>query len=330
MKNSLTKLKQMPKNVTASLSLILVELIIFGLFWKFVPGGGFATWTTIEQLSRHSAIVMMTAIGMTFVIISAGIDLSVGSIVAFSCIVAAVTIQDHGGWIMAMALATLGGAAWGYINGIVITKLKVGPFIVTLGTMLIVRACALGLAHEQAVYSPPSKLNELMAPVLNFAPPFFSTGVWITLGLTAAFVIILAKTRFGRRVIAVGSNESAARLCGIPVERVQLLVYLLCGLLSGLAGVLSYSSLTYGDPATADGLELSAIAAVVIGGASLLGGEGTVFGAILGALIMQTISDGTTQMGLPHWVQKLVTGCIIVIAVGLDRWRSRRAQATSG
>lgn len=319
----------LPKSLSGSLSLVIVELALFFLFWKLIPGGGFATWTTIEQLSRHSAIVMMTSIGMTFVIISAGIDLSVGSVVAFSCIVAAVILKAHGNWIEALFLATLSGAVWGMINGLVITKLKVGPFIVTLGTYLIVRACALGLAHEQSVYSPPSGLDMLMKSVLNFGPPFFAPGVWMTLIATVVFVIVLAKTRFGRRTIAIGSNENAARLCGIPVERVQLLVYTLCGLLAGLAGVLSYSQLTYGDPQVADGLELSAIAAVVIGGASLLGGEGTVFGAIIGALIMQTISDGTTQMGLPHWVQKLVTGCIIVIAVGLDRWRARRAETKS-
>ncbi len=320
-------MKKLPKSITGSLGLVAVELVIFVLFWKLIPHGGFATWTTIEQLTRHSAIVMMTAIGMTFVIISAGIDLSVGSVVAFSGITAAVVLKDHHSWILALVLATGSGAIWGLINGLFITKLKVGPFIVTLGTMLIVRACALGLAHEQSVYSPHSHLDVLMKPVLQFATPFLASGVWLTLVAAMFFSIILAKTRFGRRVIAVGSNESAARLCGIPVERIQVLVYLLCGFLAGVAGILSYSQVTYGDPNAANGLELSAIAAVVIGGASLLGGEGTVWGAVLGALIMQTIADGTTQMGLPHWVQKLVTGCIIVIAVGLDRWRSRRAQA---
>lgn len=316
--------------IISGLALVFVELILFALFWRLVPSGRFATWDTIELLTRHSAIAMLTAIGMTFVIVLAGLDLSVGSVVGFCCVLtASVLLWTHNPWLAVLA-AALGGLVWGVINGVLITWLKVGPFIVTLGTMLIVRACALGLAHEQYVYGPASAINGLMKSVPHFAPPFFAGGVWITIAMGVIFTIILVKSRFGRRVISIGSNEHAARLCGIPVERVQLLAYILCGFLAGLAGLLTYSQLTIGDPNAGDGLELTAIAAVVIGGASLFGGEGTITGALLGALIMQTISDGTTQMGLPHWVQKLVTGCIIVIAVGLDQWRSRRAKAAAG
>jgi ribose/xylose/arabinose/galactoside ABC-type transport system permease subunit len=148
-------------------------------------------------------------------------------------------------------------------------------------------------------------------------------GVWITLLLAGIMAMALAYTRFGRHVVAVGSNEQAARLCGVPVERVKAWVYVLSGVFAGLAGVLLFSRLTIGDPTVAQGMELDVIAAVVIGGASLSGGQGGIAGTLIGALIMSTIRAGGSQMGLPNWVQEIVTGTIIVLAVALDGLRKR-------
>jgi ribose/xylose/arabinose/galactoside ABC-type transport system permease subunit len=153
----------------------------------------------------------------------------------------------------------------------------------------------------------------------------FPPGVWLLFLLAFGVGALLLYTRFGRHVFAVGSNEEAARLCGIDVARVRLAVYALGGLFAGIAGLMQFSRLTVGDPTGAIGLELNVIAAVVIGGGSLSGGEGSVLGCLIGALIMQVIQSGCSQMGWPNWVQEIVTGAIIVAAVTLDRVRRRRS-----
>ena len=150
--------------------------------------------------------------------------------------------------------------------------------------------------------------------------------MWLLAGLAVLTAIVLKYTRLGAHIFAIGSNENTARLCGVPVERVKIAVYTLSGALAGLTGVLQFSRLTVGDPTVAVGLELDVIAAVVIGGGSLSGGEGTVLGTLVGAFIMTVIRAGTSQMGLPNWVQEIVTGTIIVVAVAIDRWRHRRLE----
>jgi ribose/xylose/arabinose/galactoside ABC-type transport system permease subunit len=148
-------------------------------------------------------------------------------------------------------------------------------------------------------------------------------GVWMAIALTLLVAALLHFTRFGRHIVAVGSNEQTARLCGVAVERTKLLTYMVALALAGVAGLLQFSYLTVGDPTAAAGLELSAIAAAVIGGASLAGGEGSVFGSVVGALIMTVVANGCTKMELSNWVQEIVTGAIIIVAVSLDRWRRR-------
>jgi ribose transport system permease protein len=153
----------------------------------------------------------------------------------------------------------------------------------------------------------------------------FRSGVWVMILLAAGTAAVLRYTRLGRHAFAIGSNELTARLCGVPVERVKVFVYALGAAFAGLAGVMQFSRLTVGDPTVAVGLELDVIAAVVIGGGSLSGGEGSVLGTVIGALIMIVIRSGCSHMGLPNWVQEIVTGLIIVAAVALDRLRQRRA-----
>ena len=298
--------------------------VVFGAFCLLVPNN-FASARNLETLSRQSAIVSICALGMTYVIICGGIDLSVGSIAAFVSVVIAWFLRAGYPPLPSLAFGLLAGAFCGLVNGLLITRLKVGPFIVTLGTLLIVRGAAKGLGHEQKIDAPLTWIKDLLAALpkgreWQLAP----AGVWITLLLAGIMAMALAYTRFGRHVVAVGSNEQAARLCGVPVERVKAWVYVLSGVFAGLAGVLLFSRLTVGDPTVAQGMELDVIAAVVIGGASLSGGQGGIAGTLIGALIMSTIRAGGSQMGLPNWVQEIVTGTIIVLAVALDGLRKRR------
>jgi len=198
------------------------------------------------------------------------------------------------------------------------------PFIVTLGTLLLVRGVAKGMAHEQKIDAPLSWLTELLA----ILPPgrrwlLFPPGVWLMILLAILVAAMLKYTRLGRHIFAVGSNERTARLCGIHINRVKLLVYSISAAFAGVAGGMQFSRLTVGDPTVAVGLELDVIAAVVIGGGSLSGGEGSILGSLIGALIMTVIRSGCSQMGLPNWVQEIITGVIIVLAVALDRMRHR-------
>jgi ribose transport system permease protein len=204
---------------------------------------------------------------------------------------------------------------------VVITQLRVVPFIVTLGTMLIVRGAAKGLAEERRIEAPTTWLNDLLR---THSGTLLPGGIWAVIVLALIVAGVLRYTRFGRHVFAIGSNERMARLCGVAISRTKVLVYTLSAALAGMAGLLQFSKLSVGDPTVAIGLELDVIAAVIIGGGSLTGGRGTVLGTIIGAAIMTIIQIGCSQKGLPNWVQQIVTGGIIVVAVALDRVRSSR------
>lgn len=304
--------------------LIAAWVILFAGFSLAVPQS-FPTLSNLELLARQSTIVALAAFGTTFVIASGGIDLSVGSVVALVTVVVAAIVQagyDPG---LALAAGLVVGGLCGLLNGGLIVGLKVTPFIVTLGTLLFLRGLAKGLAHEQKIDSKLTWLNDLLqvlgkADRWKLAP----IGVWVMLICGALLALVLGRTVFGRQTLAVGSNETAARYSGVPVVRTRLLVYVLAGVCTGLAGVMQFSRLGVGDPTVAVGLELNVIAAAVIGGASLAGGRGSIAGSLLGALIMSTIATGSSQMGLPNWVQEIVTGAIIVLAVALDRLRQRQ------
>jgi len=297
---------------------------VFLLFAVIGPDS-FSSSNNLETIARQTAIVGSAALGMTLIIISGGIDLSVGSMIALVTVVIAALLQAGVDPLFAALGGIAIGALCGFVNGFLITRLKVVPFIVTLGTYLVVRGAAKGFAHEQKIDAPLTWLKELLAAL----PPgqgwhIVPWGVWLTaiLGLLVAGMLVY--TRIGRHIFAIGSNEQTARLCGVAVDRVKVIVYSLGGAFAGVAGVLQFSRLTVGDPTVAVGVELDVIAAVVIGGGSLSGGEGSILGAIVGALIMTVIRSGCAQMGLPNWVQEMVTGFIIVLAVAIDRWRQRR------
>ncbi len=307
---------------------LLGLIIVFAIFAGFAPSS-FRTWENLRMIARQTAIVGAAALGMTLVIISGGIDLSVGSVVALSTVVIAWLLEY--GHVRPLT-AALGGiaaaAAFGLMNGVLITRLRVVPFIVTLGMMLVVRGAAKGIGQEQKINVDISRLawlDELMARLPEGSWMLLSPGVWIVIILAIAMAAILRYTRLGRHAFAIGSNEQTARLCGVAVDRVKIIVYTLGGVFAGLGGLMQFSRLTVGDPTVAVGLELDVIAAVVIGGGSLAGGEGSILGTIVGALIMTVIANGCNQKGLPNWVQEIITGAIIVVAVAIDRLRYRRA-----
>ncbi|MBI1840729.1 MAG: ABC transporter permease, partial [Verrucomicrobia bacterium] len=214
----------------------------------------------------------------------------------------------------------------GLINGAVIAGFRMLPFVVTLGMMGIARGAAKWLADNQTVnFEGDSIVVTLMERVRpdSFLP--LPPGVWLAVGLTFCVAVILRSSVFGRHVFAIGSNEATARLCGIPVRARKVMVYGVAGLFFGLSGLLQLSRLTQGDPSVAAGLELDIIAAVVIGGASLNGGTGSVMGSVIGALIMAVLRSGSSQMNWPNYVQEIIIGIVIILAVGLDRLRQSRA-----
>jgi len=308
---------------------VLALMAVYGIFVAIAPPS-FATARNMEMIARQTTIVGIAALGMTVVIISGGIDLSVGSVVALSTVVIAWLLQYGGFGPLTAALGGVAAAAFfGLISGNLITRLRVVPFIVTLGMMLVVRGAAKGIGREQKIDVDPERLkwlDELLATVPEeqswmLLPP----GVWMMIILAIAMAAMLRYTRLGRHTFAIGSNEQTARLCGVAVERVKVLVFTMGGTFAGLAGLMQFSRLTVGDPTVAVGLELNVIAAVVIGGGSLSGGEGSILGTLVGALLMTTIASGCTQMGLPNWVQEIITGAIIVVAVAVDRLRHRRS-----
>lgn len=307
-------------------------VFVLVLFAALAPGR-FLTASNFQLMLLQTSVVATAALGMTLIIVAGGIDLSVGSTIALVTVVIGTVLKAAAGnvesagagtGLLAAATGVAGGALVGAAIGTLVTRARMMPFIVTLGMWGAVRGAAKGLAREQMVAAPESWLTSLMVqPRGALAWLCVAPGVWVTLLLACVVALGLRYTRAGRHVFAVGSNEQTARLCGVAVERVKLKVYVLGGLFAGLAGVLQFSYLTVGDPTTAAGYELNVIAAVVIGGASLSGGRGSVAGSLMGAMIMTVVANGCTKVGLSNWVQEIVTGAIIVLAVGLDRLRSR-------
>jgi len=274
----------------------------------------------------QTVIVALGAIGMTMIIVSGGIDLSVGAAVAFSSVVGAKMLTaGHNSWSAAAAVVAT-GALIGAANGGLIAGLRLSPFIITLGMMGVVRGGAKWISGKQAVYNPDgSGLNALMERTQpqGFLP--LPPGVWIALALAFVASFIMRRSVFGRHVYAIGSSEPAARLCGVRVQRVKLWLYTLAGAFFGLAGLMQQSRLAQGDPTVAVGLELDIIAAVVIGGASLNGGIGGIGGSLMGALMMAVLRNGTNQLGWDSYIQEIIIGAVIVMAVGLDKWRQGRS-----
>jgi ribose transport system permease protein len=303
------------------LGLVLV-IVVFALLSE--SPGQYLSARNFRIVVAQTVIVAIGAIGMTIIIISGGIDLSVGSVIALTGVVTALALQDGTAPLVAIAAGIAAGGLVGIINGLAVTRLRVIPFIATLGMLGVARGAAKWLAGQQTVNVPETWVNEL---AVTFPRPewlLVAPGVWLTLLLAVVTAVMLRRTIFGRRVFAIGSNEAAARACGIAVDGLKVAIYGLAGLLFGLSGVMQMSRLRQGDPTVAVGTELDVIAAVVIGGGSLNGGVGSVLGSMVGASIMAVLRNGSQQMGWPNYIQEIIIGAIIVVAVALDRVRSGR------
>lgn len=312
------------------LGTFLALLVIFGFFAAIAPG--FVSLRNIETIFRQTVIVGIGAMGMTLVMISGGIDLSVGSLIALVTVVVALALSPSpwfpngmNPWVAAL-IGALVGMIGGAVNGILITSLRVVPFIITLGTLEIYRGLAEWWAGDQKIDAPETVLSSMIAMLPSKQQwMVFAPAVWFMFFTVLLMAGLLRYTKFGRHSIALGSNEQTARLCGIRVPLVKIMIYAVGGFLIGIAGVAQFARLTVGDPTVAVGLELNIIAAVVIGGGSLNGGEGSALGSLIGALIMTVISIGCDYKGWENHVQLVVTGVIIIVAVALDQLRHRKA-----
>lgn len=307
-------------------------VLISALFaWLTRGTGSFLAGDNWRLIAVQTVVVGVAALGMTAVMIAGGIDLSVGSAVALVTVAIGVLVRDAGlGMVPAMLLGVALGGVCGLANGALITGLGVVPFIITLGSLKVFRGLAKWLSSSTQVYVPTAAKPWWLGRVLSAEPePAWLTvapGVWMLLALGLLLAILLRYSVLGRYIYAVGSNEATARLCGVNVPGVKLAVYTLAGLATGLAGAMQFVFLhAEGDPVTADGLELQVIAAVVIGGGSLSGGEGTVLGTLIGCLIMSVLNNGCVHAGISNASQDIIIGGIIVAAVALDRLRRGNA-----
>jgi len=294
--------------------------------------GNFLSARNLQTILAQTAMVAVAALGMTVIIISGGIDLSAGTALALAATVLAWCLKNDTPYTLAIAAGLGTGCLTGLVNGILVSSLRVVPFIVTLGTMTIYLGIAKFIAKETTIRPEVSRqvpvwLQDLLSIQRDTLWLGLPSGVWLTLLLAGLLSVVLRQTVFGRHVYALGSNESTARLCGINVWANKIALYALAGFFVGVAGMLQFSRLSSGNPTSGTGMELRIIAAVVIGGASLSGGRGTVLGTLTGAAIMEVIRSGCTQLGYDNPVQDIILGVIIVAAVTLDQIRQRRIVA---
>ena len=283
----------------------------------------FLTSINLSSLVRQTAVINIMALGMTLVIIAGGIDLAVGSTLALSGFAGCYAMQQ--GWPIGWGILAgiLTGGACGWVNGALTSKLRINPFIVTLGMLGILRGLVLILSGGMPAQRLPAGF-EFLGEGSIMRIPFV---LWLLAGCAVVVHILLEHTRMGRYAYAIGSNPDAALYSGVPVAFHTTAVYAVCGLLTGLAGMVEASRLRSGTPTAGQGYELQAIAAVVIGGGSLRGGEGNIMGTLIGAFIMGLLANGSDLLGIKPYVQQVIIGAAIILAVLVDELRKRRAVA---
>jgi len=300
------------KEKVGGLALVLIFLVAF--FGIFNPR--FFSIPNLIVVGRQSSFLVIIAFGQMFPILTGGIDLSVGSNVGLASVICAAATLSFGiGW--GILAGIISGTIIGCINGTIISKFKVAAFIVTLGMLSIIRGFVLTITAGQPVFGLSNTFRFLGTGNI-FQIPVPSL---IAIGVVFFSYIILNKTRFGRYVYAIGGNKEAARLSGINVKAVEVLVYCYCGMIAGLYSVIMSSRVNSGQPNLGSGLELVAIGAVVIGGTSLYGGKGNVKGVLIGAIIMGIISNGLNLMRVSSFIQMMVNGLIIILAVIISQSR---------
>ena len=304
---------------------VLVALLVLCVALSLASPYFFTLRNVFNVLQGMSTIGIM-AVGTTIVLIAGGLDLSVGSVLAVGAVLTArlMTYDGLNPW-LAVAVGLAAGGALGLVNGVLVTKARIVPFIATLGTLSIARGLAFLLATGGA--GSVASNVPMRDPGVAFLGAGYIGPVPVPVILMLLFVgvaaVLLSRTVLGRQIYAVGSNARAARLSGISVERVQLVTYVVAGVLSAIAGVVTTGLLSTASTNLGQGVELDVIAAAVIGGTSLSGGEGTVIGTLIGAAIMAVVRNAFVLLGLPLYLQVMIIGVVILLAVGLDRRRRR-------
>ena len=313
-------------------ALVVLVLLVL-LFAAMTPA--FLTANNLTILAKHVAIAAILAIGMTFVVLSGGIDLSVGSVAGLSGMVAGLLITkgviingtEHylPAAICALAAVTV-GLMVGLLNGLLVARARVAPFIATLGTLYVARGAAMLISNGKTFPKLAGEAGRGNTGFPTLGQAHFlalSLPVWMMLALFAIAAIVARRTPLGRHVYAVGGNERAARLAGINVARVKLFTYLASGLCAAIVGLIIAAQLESAHPATGESFELNAIAAVVLGGTSLMGGRGSVTGTLLGACVIGVLADGLVMLGVSEFWQMVIKGTVIILAVAVDQLQSR-------
>ncbi|MGP3933121.1 ABC transporter permease [Nonomuraea sp. KM88] len=300
-------------------SMVVVMLLIIAYF--SYRSARFGTPDNLQTIAIAAAPFALIALGQTLVILTGGIDLSVGSIIALSAMTAAYTVKGHPErlW-LALLVAMLVGLAAGAVNGFLVSKVNVPPFIATLGML----TTASGLAYVVGQGAPINGLPQNFGEIANNKIFGLQIPVVVMIVGIAALALIMKRTSYGMRVYAVGGNPVAAQIAGVKTTRILFSVYALSGLLAGLSGVMLASRVISGPPNLGEGYELDAIAAVVIGGASLLGGRGSILGTALGLFLIQTLNNGLDILVVPAYWQSVIKGALIVAAVTVDVWSAKR------
>jgi ribose transport system permease protein len=300
---------------------VIVLFIVFS-----ITARNFFTMRSILTLALQTSTITLMGIGVTFTIITAGIDLSIGSVIALAGTIAVMAALAGVPIWLSMIVGLLVGVVCGLLNGLMITKSKLPPFIATLGMMMVARGVALTITNANA-YPAPEGFGELgNGTILGTGPQFpgISYPVLIMIAVALIFHFVLSKTRVGRYTYAVGSNEEAARLSGIKVGQIKVINYIFSGLLAALVGIILASRMITSQPNSASGYELNAIAAAVIGGTSLMGGVGTVGGTVIGSFIIGILTVGLTMQGANYFMQQIVIGLVVIGAVAFDQLKGRK------
>jgi ribose transport system permease protein len=306
-----------------ALGALFILIVIFS-----IASEHFLNWSNFKGIFLATSVVGILAMGVTFVIITAGIDLSIGTVMTFSAVMTAVFVTNLGvPWPIGIFGGIAAGTLMGAINGTLVARFGLPPFIATLGMLNIARGLALVISELRPIYftDQPGFNKFFMGSFLeDLGLPDVPNLVFVFIGVAIVFGFVLSKTVLGRYIFAIGSNEEATRLSGVRSMRYKASAYVISGMAAGIAGVVIAARLNSAQPAVGFGYELDAIAAAVIGGTSLAGGEGSIFGTVIGAFIISVLTNGLRLVGVPQEWQIFITGCIVILAVYLDILRRRR------
>lgn len=300
------------------LSALLPLIVLIALLSIFTDS--FLTVDNLMNILRQAAVYAIIATGMTFVTITAGVDLSVGSVLALCCVFCCNTLNSTGNMWLAMLMSIITGAIVGIFNGIIIAYVQLPPFIMTLGSMYIFRGLTLFITNSKQVSFSGFDNFKFIGTGFLFGIPF-PVYVFLFVGIIAQIFLTFTKT--GRQIFAVGSNIESATLSGVKTKKILVFVYALCGICVGIASIVYLARLTASQPTAGESYELEAIAATVVGGTSQAGGEGSVVGSLIGAIVIAVIRNGLVLLGVGSYFTKIVVGLIIVLAVALDVTRRR-------